>query len=1645
MYADPEELRRRLEADPTDQPAFAGLRDLYIAGGHDAELAELLEYRATYGAAAPEAADLSFRAAEIWLDRLGDQERGHASILRALEKDPLHRSSVERLDALLRERGDAAALIRLFEDQIDALESYDPGLATAPMRAHYYQQIGELWAQAYGRDDHAITYYHRAFELDRTNVLALYCAREVYQKLGDYENATKLLDFEARAEPDSNRRIALYRELAHARADRLGDVEGAIVALKRALALEPSNPDVMGELALMLLRRAPIGGGDADRWRAAELLYQVAAASTGDAVIAYCEAALDAWGEHEAALGLMENTCRDSGRLALLADRYQRLIEPLASSPLLSDIYRRAGHLAEELGNIEEAIGFYQALEPLGDPGDRDRLAELTRRLRGVGVARPRISPSGKLRVAASTVTGGGLAALAKEEVPNLGREADPETLNRLRESVQILRSQGREIEAEDAMRELVELEPGDPEGTSFLELRYRARGDWASLQDLLYRAGQSQKLAPKARILRLREAAGIAEERLRDLEGAVAAYKLACIVDPADQELATQLERLLKTGERWADIIERLETEAARAETPEDKIDLLRKIADMHRVRREDPAAAADTLRRILELKPDDGEALKNLDEIYLRESNWEGLVNVLERQRDLTPIGREKASLDLRLAAVLHEQLEATEEAFAACSRVLERVPDNQEALRRMEAIDQTSGNWERLVTTLRTRADLATGHDRAELLTRAASVAETRLAAPARAAELWDRVIALTPNDTAALAARARCFDLEGKWREALDGFRELAEVATEPEIRLDVLRRIARLLAEHGTRVEAAEAWQAVLAEHEDLEACEELATYFKEVEDVEQLVEVLHKLEHLVGDPRRRVEIMLERAHVLASVLEAPHEAVEVLERILSEVDPMSRDALDRLRRVHVDNGDFARAAEAAEREVDLIDDPAVKTELLLTCAAWYHNELDDPRQAIRVNERVLSYDPYRSDVIAALEDLYIETNNWERLVALIRARYKASTDPEERFRLLEAGAAVCEEHLGDPDRAWEWYRDLFGQHIDRPGVLELVEEASRRLGLPRELIGVYGELAKRAEDDKSEAVWWKKIGTAYASPIGDHARALEAMLRAFALDPSEIGLLDLVDAYALKTGANDRLVRVYEALIEREKDPSARIDWRRRLARTLLGPGGDPNTAFRQLLMIREIAPEAEGLLADIERAAAAAGHWDELLEILDQERERATEDGDRIDILLRAAQVVQEHLEAPDRAFEWVMKAAEVDPGDEHVAGRAMQVIAGLERNAGPTTKGRYWAQFIDFYRELVRRKEEEPEVQVRYLEAIARVQEEYLDDGRAAFETRRHAALALPGHQPSLAALERLAGRLGLWAELARHYAKALEDVLSREAAIDLHRRRARVLTEELDRPVEAIEHYWQLIQSNPEDFDIRHKLSVIYQKAGRWNDLVMLLEKELATASPERGREIILEIAGIWEYRLENRYEALDAYRRALAKWPDDDDARRAIERLEKPTRPAASIDEDALAELGLLDDVEPVHFDDDVMSEEVAESPSLSLGADDAVQASPLLEAATPPPPEPLALGMATPIVVKPTGESIDVDVTGLASDTSAADPLSVVIEATLFSDATTDDVEPSVEDLDPDDVEEIVEVLELQVSAKTSRPPPLPRK
>jgi tetratricopeptide (TPR) repeat protein len=124
--------------------------------------------------------------------------------------------------------------------------------------------------------------------------------------------------------------------------------------------------------------------------------------------------------------------------------------------------------------------------------------------------------------------------------------------------------------------------------------------------------------------------------------------------------------------------------------------------------------------------------------------------------------------------------------------------------------------------------------------------------------------------------------------------------------------------------------------------------------------------------------------------------------------------------------------------------------------------------------------------------------------------------------------------------------------------------------------------------------------------------------------------------------------------------------------------------------------------------------------------------------------------------------------------------------------------------------------------------------------------------------------------------------------------EAIADKQRlltRRARVLTEQLARHDQAAQVYERLLELAPDDAHTAALQLECLRKAGRHRELLRACERRLPHVQDAEARLALMrEMAVIWEVELKNRASALAIWNDVQALEPRDEEATRAVERLQ-----------------------------------------------------------------------------------------------------------------------------------------------------------
>jgi len=1259
------EYEAALSKNPADTEAFVGLRKAFRQSKEYDRLITLYETRAQAIEDGAKAAELFYLAAELRLDQLGDTEGAEADLANAVHRDPSHIRAAARLKDLYREQGRTAEYMEMLE-----LEAVAVARSRDPQRLEELaSEMGQLFVNHFTHLERSIRSAQRPGKLAADDVKSIESARKIYRALGDFHSVARLYDLELEGTTDPKRRADLLFGLGRLLAEKLDDLEGAAQRLSEVIRLRARDEKALELLASVYANPKWAGPDGADK--AAAIYFQIARrrqeAGDTEGAIAALRRALGAVPGHPEASDLIERTYYDARRLQDL-DRYyrERVTAALNQDDRINFLYKRAQLAEGDLGDIAEAQRIYNEIATHEEPG----------------------GPAGE-RLAELYAAGHDYGKLAELREKQLGLVEDPAHRVRLMNELAELYGDrlGDRDQAAVYLHAILQLEPANlPALTAYAD-HFREKNDWPALVDLLeFALEQARAVGVEAeeQVKRLEEIALVSEKNLNDPERAVAAWRQVEDLEPTHPRAREMQKRILLKAKRFDQIVPILAREAGAAEDPSQKIDILRRIAQIEREKLGAPDQALQIYQQILALSPRDPVALRAMVEIYEREGDYVGLSAVLRDQVDVATTKQERVSLLRRLLVIYDERLDNVDDGAWAASEVLKLVPGDRDTLARLEDLLSRAGDHAGLVQTLDYHAEHAGSNDeRIQVLARAAELLDSTLNDAARAAEHWEEVARIDPEDARALNALGGIYSRLERYADlarVLDA--QIERLAGDPQQQAEYLRRLAELTEmQLGDQRRAQRAWEALLEIiPSDMPTLEALARIYADHEEWATLVQILERQIPLVGDTGRAVEIALRRADILDTNLDRAKDAAAALENLIAELDPRSWEAHEQLRELYERDNDWPRAVKIAERQLFLIEVPAERLRRALELGALVRDRLRDEHRAIAAFERALEIDPRSLEAMRALAPLYETTRDWQRLISLSERILEQTEEPDARYTLMQDIGEISEQHLQDPKGAFEWYRRAY---IERPHAeaLERVDAAAERHGLYEELIAVYEAARSRANDAFEQIAASLKIASICEDKLGDAPRAFAVLRDALPADPAGRQLLPLLERIAEKTVNWSGLLDVYARVARGRPDLRERVQLLKLRAEVREKHMADPAGALDELVRSFALHPDNVETHEEILRLAGVTGRWEDALKVEAQLFALAEDLPRKLSVARHAAALVENEVKDLIRAFRAYLNAFRLAPEDPEIVGHLWRLAARIGRYASPapvTERGR-------------------------------------------------------------------------------------------------------------------------------------------------------------------------------------------------------------------------------------------------------------------------------------------------------------------------------------------------------------------------------
>jgi len=1346
------------------------------------------------------------------------------------------------LQQLYQSSGKWNALSESIRDEIDTLA---PSATEEKLRL--LRDLIPIYRDALELDSMLIQVYAEILGLSPYDSEALAALAELYESAGRWNELIQVLERQAELASEPADQVALYLRIAGLWAERFGNMNQATGPLERVVQLQPDHAEALAELKDIYTKKRKWDSLYGVLAREAELCEEpVARLDKKIEMAALCTerlhnnaAAISLWKEilgeaPETADGLdtLENLAEREKDWETLVAVLQTRAEVATSGKAKIELLQRMGVVfMERLGRPLDAIAVWEGVLALDPEASRVR-----RLLKDAYVAQGAWDDLEALY--ASTKDWTGLAEALSQASENAEDSAVVAQLS-LRAAALYTDPLGDLGRAARCYERAHAADPTNPDAAAGLVPVYQRDHKWSDYARMLeiVVAGFPSDEDLDVRLGRISSLRAVYLNRLRDPEASLGWAMRAYLLAPSDAQVVAGLEESAEAAGAYADLVALFRDRLEHASLDQtERLDLQRRIAAIAGERLGESEESIRQLEAILEVKPDDAQAMAVLDRLYRAARRFADLRRLYERRLAQVTDPAEEWVLLNEVAQVEEEQLGDLPAAAERHWRIIESNPHDVDALRAVERLSQQLKQWDRLDAALERRLQSkVTDEDRLSVYLQLADLRRIYLEDAGGALECYRSAL-------------------------GLDGRNEVAIAGLEA-------------LAGEGRGV--------------GVEAIGLLEPAYARRGDFEKLASLLQKRLDKADDADERRELQLRLADLSASELGDTAAAYGALESAFLD-DPNDLDLFERL-------GGIAEAADQheafARALVRAIDSGAAEEEVeVVLCrkaAELFDVVLGAPEDAARFHRRVLRDEPQDASAFTALKQLYTKNEEWEDLRALYQQRIEATTEASSKLDLLLQLCFLFEEILDAPKQAISSYEQaleldpthtpsrralqrLYGRLGRWPELAELLrrdlDEASGQdaIDLAYELATIYETRLDRVVDavDHYELVL-------ESSPT--HLRAQEGLERLMQNHRERQRVASILHPIFESQGAWGELSKVLEVELEDLSEPASRAAHLSRIGELSETKLHDDDLAFDAYARAVREDPADGSARADLSRLASKLGRHRQRAELLESGLTSVSDDFAKTEILLELAELWDVSEPAPERAERAYQQLIRFERDNPEIVLKVSRALERLHRASDD-----YAALAQDLRRQI--QFEEDEERRKGLFPVLADLFENELRDPDAAIEVQRE-RLELDSVNPeALEALERLYQQRGRWEPLIEVLERRAELADDEEAELTLCRRVAEIFEQKLDSADDAIRAYRDVVSRFGFDAAAVTALTRLYRDAERWHELLEITEMRADGAQiPDERVAGLFEAAELMRTRTGEGERAFEVYRDILIDAP------------------------------------------------------------------------------------------------------------------------------------------------------------------------
>ena len=858
----------------------------------------------------------------------------------------------------------------------------------------------------------------------------------------------------------------------------------------------------------------------------------------------------------------------------------------------------------------------------------------------------------------------------------------------------------------------------------------------------------------------------------------------------------------------------------------------------------------------------------------------NTEALL-LFEAEARVVPEAQEKAMLLYEKGVLLEDRMGQRKEARRAYAAALELDESNPTILKVFDRASLLAAEWDDVERTMEREANAVSSdeHHRSALLAARARVIDARKGEAERAIELYQTALGMDPRAPGALMGLKGLLYAHERWRDLIAVLEEEATQAVDPEVRALARYRVGRLYLDRlGALDEAITALESAAQESpSDSMILAELARVYELGKRWAKLAQVLETIAANTPSSSERVALMHRVAQISDERLGDAERATDWYRRAL-DTDPSYLPALQALGKLYTRSEHWTALIAMHLGEAGASRDSARRAAAHVRVAEILEQRLGNVDQAVEHHTRALGLVPGYAPAFKALSRLYAQGARFRELAELYERAVDQAKDAESKITYLFKIGRIHEDSLVAPLTALSAYRRILAIEPRHLGALHAVQRAAERGQAWEELIAALDLEADRVEQPAERAALWHQAAEVAEERLGDVDGAIARCKKVLAIDSAYAPVLSTLGRLYYGAGRWEELLATYQLeLVLAEAGPSqaALLYKMGELAEERIGRTDDAIKFYRDAAAADPTHLAAIGALV---RLLSDRKEWKEVVRLLELELAAVDDKPLRARAAFRIGEVYEHRVLDRAKALEAYERALADEPGFR----------PALEGRGRLLERAKEYRVLVDSL-DLEARASRDPATTIALRLRSAEVFRDYLAMPERAVEAYEAVLSQDPDHLGALLALEPLYAELGRTAQLSQcldAQARILQNGFARVAVL---RELARLEELKMDAaPSGVAEKYLAITRVAPTDAAALRALARIAVSQKNWQ-LLAQIDAKLGAIAADASDAAAYHTELAEELEISNDPSALDTYRAALARDPENIGAARGFARL------------------------------------------------------------------------------------------------------------------------------------------------------------